>query len=91
MIVSVDDAYRAVLIGVAGFGSYFGKRAHDEAAHATQQVRDVRVIVNGRSDRMQKRIEELTALLATHGINVPELETSSAEPTEAQQRIQADG
>jgi len=39
-----------------------------KAAHQT------RVTVNGRSDRMQRRIEELTEIMGQHGISVPEQE-----------------
>lgn len=84
MFISTDDLYRGALLGIAGIGTYLSKRGNEK-------VERVKIIVNGRSDRMQKRIEELTALCVANGIDVPQLETSSAEPTDAQQRISHPG
>lgn len=68
------ESFIAYLVGqaVVLVLGYWGYRANRKSVSGVKSdVADVHTLVNNRSDRQDKRIEQLTSTLTSHGVDVP--------------------
>jgi hypothetical protein len=77
-MLTFDDIYRAFLAISTSGGYIVGKQGRDTAQNVqvvvnqnNATVKDVKDIVNGKSEARDRRVDELTSILHKNGIEVP--------------------